>query len=413
MLMLKTKSLKQARIIQHRIFPWLLLFPLPLNASLIESTIGAAVVNDATAAYYNPAALTLLKNPQFIPLGTVANLHTHFRGQSTQVNTGFAQSGSSNLDTRYVLPSFYSGIPATEKVTLGVAVISDNFNNGIDDYSILRYAQSSKNIQGIDLAPAIGMKLNEFFSFGAAVNLAYAKFILQPILGFPSLNIPDSQSQNESTGSGIGGDVGVLLKPSQTTLVGLNYHTAITYRQKGKSVLEGFPEVTSDKYNFHFWTPASTVLSINHFVTPNLGFIGTIRHIQWSIFKEINIHGIATRIGNRSIILNASVPYHFQNTWLLTLGSHYKMTPKWVVRAAGSYSQSPGNSNYQISNGDSIILGASIGYEINKNISIDGGYAHAFIQNEGINIATGRNLINGVNEGFRDAVSLKLTFNMP
>jgi long-chain fatty acid transport protein len=48
------------------------------------------------------------------------------------------------------------------------------------------------------------------------------------------------------------------------------------------------------------------------------------------------------------------------------LGSHYRITPKWVIRVAGTYNQSPGNSNYQIANGDSIILGASMGYEIYK-----------------------------------------------
>ncbi len=46
---------------------------------------------------------------------------------------------------------------------------------------------------------------------------------------------------------------------------------------------------------------------------------------------------------------------------------------------ASSYIQSPGNPNDQITEGDSIILGASIGYKLSKVISIDAGYAHAFI----------------------------------
>lgn len=53
-----------------------------------------------------------------------------------------------------------------------------------------------------------------------------------------------------------------------------------------------------------------------------------------------------------------------------------------------------------------------MGYEINKTITIDGGYAHAFMKDETINITGGRYLIQGVNEGSRDAVSLKLTFNV-
>lgn len=390
----------------------LLLFPLTLHASFIESTIGTAVVNDATATYYNPAALTLLANPQMIALGSLANFNSTFTGQAVQSRTGFTQSGTSSSQTHYYLPSFYLGIPTADKVTLGLAVVSNIFNRNLEENSILRYVQSSNRIQGIDVVPAVGIKLNEFFSIGAAINLSYANFLLQPIVGLPSLNIPDSQSRNESDGSGIGGDIGFLLKPSPSTLIGFNYRSSVTYRLSGKSVLEVNPEVISNHYYFNFWTPGRSVLSINHFITPRLGFITTIQRIQWSLFKEVSIHGIATQIGSRAVILDANIPYHLHDSWLLTLGSHYRLSPKWVIRIAGSYSQSPGNSHYQISNGDSFILGASMGYEICKNIIIDGSYAHAFIKNQDIHITSLRNVINGVNKGFRDAISLKLTFNL-
>lgn len=398
--------------IQNFIFPWLYLFPLTLHASFIESTIGTAVVNDATAAYYNPAALTLLSNSQMIALGSVASSYSDFTGQSIQSKTGFIQSGSSSAQTHYYLPSLYIGVPTKGRVTAGLAIISNSFNKNSDENSILRYVQSSNSIHDMDLVPAIGIKLNEFFSLGVSVNFSYANFLLQPIVGFPSLNIPDSQSRNQCDGNALGGDVGFLLKPAQTTLIGFNYRSAMTYRLSGTSVFEGNSVVISNDYHFKFWTPARSVLSINHFVTPKLGFIGTIQRIQWSIFKEVNIYGIATQIGSQSIILNADVPYHLHDAWLVTLGSHYRMTPKWVIRVAGSYNQSPGNSNYQISEGDSTIIGASTGYEIYKNIMIDGSYAHAFIQNEDIQITTGRNMINGINKGSRDAFSLKLTFNI-
>lgn len=388
-----------------------LFFPLTLRASFIESTIGTAVVNDATATYYNPAALTLLENPQIITLGTVAYFRTHFTGQSTQSATGFTQSGSSNAHTHYFLPSLYLGMP-TKKISVGLAVISNFFNRDFEQNSILRYVQSNNRIRDFDLVPAIGIKLNEYIALGVGINISYAYFLLKPIIGFPSLNIPDSQSRDESSATGWGGDVGFLLKPARSTMIGFNYRTAITYPLSGTSVFESHPSVTSNHYRFKFWTPARSVVSVNHFVTKYLGFIGTIQFIQWSILKDINIHGIATQVASRPVIIpNATVHFHLHNAWLLTLGSHYRITPKWIVRVAGSYNQSPANAHFQISNGDSIILGASMSYEILKHIIIDGSYAHAFIKNQNVNI-TGRNIINGVSKGFRDSISLKLTFNV-
>lgn len=397
------------------VFLILLLLPLTVHASFIESTIGTAVVDDATATYYNPAALTLLKKPQIVALGSLGYFHTKFTGQARQSGTGFTQSGSTDSQTHYYLPSAYFAMPATDKVFFGVAVVSNLFNRDLESNSVLRYAQSNNSIQDIDIVPAIGIKFNDVLSFGAGLNFSYANFLLQPTSGLPTLNIPDSQSHNESDGSTWGGDVGVLLKPTSLTLIGLNYRSSMTYRLSGKSVLEGNPGITSTNYSFVFWTPARVVLSVNQFVNRSrtLGFIGTVQWIQWDIFDEIHIHNIATQIGPQPIIVsNATVPYHLHNSWIFTLGSNYRVTQKWVVRAAGSYLQSPGNGNFQVSNGDSIVLGASTGYEIFKNIIIDGSYAHAFMKNQRINIIGARNTINGINTGSRDAVSLKLTFNL-
>ncbi|KTC75501.1 long-chain fatty acid transporter [Legionella birminghamensis] len=389
-----------------------LLAPLELHASFIESTLGAAVVNDATASYYNPAALTLLKAPQLIALTSFASSDGRFKGQATQVTSGFTQTGSSSSHTSYYLPSFYIGIPFKDKFSFGIAAISNFFNRNIEENAILRYAQSSNRIQNIDLVPALGVKINDFFSLGIGANFSYANFLLKPISGFPSLNIPDAESRNEANSNGLGGELGVLLKPGKSTVVGFNYRTAVTYRFRGDSIFNSNPPVISNHYAFNFWTPARSILSINQFITPSFGIIGTIQRIEWSIFKNINIEGIAAKAGSFPIIVNATVPYKLRNTWLFTAGSHYRITPKCVVRSAVNYNQTPGNGNFQISTGDSITLGASIGYELFKNISIDGSYAHVFHQNQPINIRTGRNFIQGNNKALRDAISLKLTLTL-
>lgn len=381
------------------------------QASFIESTMGAAVVNDATATYFNPAALTLLKHSQLIALGSIASAHSLFSGEDIQAKTGFTQSGNASSNTHFFLPSLYMAKPVSDKLTLGLAIIANSFNKGIDEHSILRYDQSSSRVHSLDLVPAAGFKVNDVLSLGAALNLAYADFLLQPITGFPSLNIPDSQSRNECDATGLGGEFGLLLKPGKLTTIGFNYRSAITYQFSGKSIVDGNPGVTSNQYRFTFWTPARSVLSINRTVTPGWGVIGTVQRIQWDIFRNVTIQGIATQIGTRSLILDATVPYHLHNTWLLTLGTYYRMTPKWMIRVASSYNQSPENGRYQLSQGDSVIPGVSMSYEINKTLSVDGSYAHAFIQNDNIHIVGARSTINGVNKGARDSVSLKLIYN--
>jgi long-chain fatty acid transport protein len=393
-----------------RILIGILCLLLSLNgyASFIESTIGTAVVNDATASFYNPSALTLLNNQQIIALGSFANFRTHFSGQVLQLSTGSSQTGTSETQTNYFLPSFYYGNPVSKKTTIGLAVVSNFFNRDIEDNSIFRYVQTSNSIKSIDFVPALGFKINEFFSIGVAANFSYARFNMNPIVQFPALNIADTQSHNESNANGIGGDIGVLLKPGRTTLIGLNYQSSVTYRFNGSSTLESNPEVVSNNYRFTYWTPAREIFSINQQLNSALGLISTIQRIHWSIFQNIHINGIATPLG----MTDASVPYYFHDAWLFTLGCHYRVTPEWLLRFATTYNQSPGNSSYQIVNGNSVILGFSTSYKINNKIILDGSYAHAFIQNANIDIQTKVNRISGVNKGMRDSVSVKLTVNV-
>lgn len=316
------------------------------------------------------------------------------------------EAGTSSKQENYFVPSLYFGFPTKNNITFGVAAVGNNFNSDLDGHSILRYEQSNNSIQDIDLVPALGFELNKYISFGASVTYSHAHFLFEPIIGFPSLNIPDSQSTNKTWSNAWGGDAGVLLKPTKTLLMGFNYRSAIIYSMTGKSIFKGSTLIFSNNYGFNFWTPARSVLSVNYFKTPQLSYIGTLEYIQNSIFKKMTVHNIATPTG---ILTTASIPYNFHDSWLLTLGTNYRISSKWVIRGAGSYAQAPSNGQFQIDTGDSFILGASVGYTIFKNIILDASYAHVFIRNEKIHITSQPNLIDGINKESINTVAGKLT----
>jgi long-subunit fatty acid transport protein len=402
-------KLRAWQVISIAAMVWL---PSLANASFIETTMGTAVVNDVTASYFNPAALILVKNPQIIAQGTTANFRTHFRGQSTTLLTGVTEVGHSSSNTRYYSPSLYIGIPATQRVVVGIAMVTNEANRDPGEHSILRYVQGRNQIQDYDIVPAVALRLNEYITIGAGINFSYANFQLQSLSGFPGSNLADSQSENNSEGRGLGANAGFLIQPIEGTVIGFNYRTINTYHLSGKSIYEGVPRVVSNHYHYKRSTPARAVISINHFFTKKFGLIGTIQRTQWSASRETHIYGIAGVAGGLPVIINATVPYYLRDTWLLTLGSHYRLTPQWILRVAGTYNQSPINANYQIATGDSFSIAASTGYQVNKTVTIDGSYAHVFVKDANINMQGSRYLINGVNEGSRNSISLRITLNL-
>lgn len=391
----------------------LLLSSMPLHASFIEQTLGTAVVNDATATYFNPAALTILSQKQLITLGTVARSQLQFSGSAQRKPFGLVESGTSTNLSNFFLPSMYLGIPINDKFAGGFAVVINDFNRELDNHSVLRYIQAPNHTYDIDLVPALGIKVNKFLSIGGHLNFSHAHFLQEPRSGIPSLNIPESRSKNDSRGNSTGWDAGILIKPNKRTAMGFNHRSAISYHLKGSSTLNSPLMISSNNYHFKYWTPARSVFSLSHFINKQFGMIGTIQYLQWDIFKKSNIYNFATQAGSKAIIVpQATIHYHFHNSWLLTLGTIHKISPKWIARIAGTYNQSPADGQFQIGSGDSFAIGSSVGYKVMKNLSIDCSYAHAFFKNKMINIDTAQNNINGINKGDLDAVSLKLTMTV-
>jgi len=392
-----------------------LLVMLPLSkiafASYIETTMGTAVVNDATATRFNPAALTLLKNAQIIPLGSIARFRSEFSGNSTTIATGNQESGTTSSTTNYYSPSLYLGMPANSRLFIGFAAVTNFANRDPEENSILRYVQSSNQIQDYDFIPAIGVRINDMLALGGSVNFSYTSFNLHPLTGFPGSNIADSQGHNQTDGSGVGADIGCLIQPKPSTLVGINYHSITTYNQSGSSEVSSTTSLTSNNYHYKLRTPARTTATITQALTPSFRLMSTVIRTQWSIIRNVPVHNAATIIGTTPQIVNGNIPYHLHDTWALTVGGQYRFLPKWIARLAATYNQAPDNGYYQVSSGNTYILGGSLGYDINKTFTIDASYAHAFVQNQTININGNRYIIDGTNSGSRDAISLKITIN--
>ena len=387
--------------------------PHTLHASFIESSIGFAVVDDATATDHNPAALTLLNHSQIIALGSAAYYHDYFSGQLTQPSTGYMQSGTATELANHYVPALYLAIPTTDKVSIGVAVTSNIFETKLDKNALIRYIDANEGIRLMNYIFGIGVQINAYLSLGAGVTYSVANSFSNPITGLPNLNIPDAQSHNVAKSAGAGGNVGFLLKPNQATLIGLNYQSTVSYQFNGTSSFNGTNPISSNQFNFHYWEPARTVLSISYDTQPSLGFITTIQYNQWSILDNISVHNVATQIAGHSVILaNNNEAYNFHDTWTFTVGSILNINPEWILRIATSYDQSPGNETYQIIDGDDLVAGASIEYNVNKNMAIDFSYAHAFQLPQRINVDSNTFRVTGTTRGYHDAISLRLSLNM-
>lgn len=382
------------------------------NAAFIDASIGDAIVVNASAVYYNPAILSIFRRNELVVYGAESLVNFQFKGTATQRATGYSQTGSTSSNTSYFLPSVYLAIPIADKVTLGFGQTYTYY--GLSNYppnSILRYVGTKSYISVIDLMASIGFKISEHMALGAGLDFELGNLILNSMVGFPSLGVADVLSHNQASGIGYGSHFGLAYAPIRGTAIGLTYHTSVTTNFEGNSTFQSTTPFNTNRFKTTITAPASTVLSVDQYVNPKLGFMGTIQYTWWNSVRQIRLQNIAVVSSGVNVIVPLTLSNYFlHNTWRYSLGAHYQANPKWQFRAGASYDSDPENPTASVGAGDYVSFILGIGYHFTKDVNFDFNYGHTYYKTANINIV-GTNNVVGKTTGGRDGVSARLTWD--
>lgn len=334
-------------------------------------------------------------------------------------NTGI---GSSSAYTNTIIPSMHGTYPLSQRFALGFSVVPAwGFREDYGSQSILRYTLQSIYTRTFDIAPSLAIKLNDQWSIGFGPDFNYFTVqsessvrtegpqTLPPPL--PPLPLPNNATPG-TAGDSIqrftaeqwrtGWHAGILLRPSETTRIGLNYRSRIIMNLQGSSGFAVFngPTYTSDDFSIRVPLPAVTTLSIYHDLTPKFAILGTVNYDQWNITKTYTANSLIsppTTVGGNPVIQNTSVPQNFDNSVDFNIGMHYKLTDKMMLRSLVKYEQTPtNNQDRDVNFPDAPKFGVHIGsrYQMTKNVALDLVYGHAFVWQEPINSTNPLTLAN-------------------
>src|SRR3990167_6717251 len=294
-------------------------------AAYIEAAIGNAVVNDATAVYYNPAGLGFVNNPQIVASWGEAFTHAKFSGTISQVGLAGTQAGNSYSIQEYPFPSIYGALPVTGRVTVGIAGLYTFL--GREEYpraASTRYAQTVSAASLYDVTPAFSYKLRDNLFLGAGADFSFATIELNSIVRGALLgSASDFESRNSGYGRGVGSHAGVLWHPVLGTLLGLVYHSPVSVQLDGHSVLQGAAAATNsivynNNFNVKLVAPPSAVFSLVQYVNPRWNFLGTIERMNWNTIRNVVLKNVAFRTaGGAATSIISTKAYYLRNSWLL------------------------------------------------------------------------------------------------
>lgn len=286
----------------------------------------AAVANDASTAYYNPAGMSQLPGSHFM-LGAQAILPAIAFSKNRQISTIRGSSGG-NAGALTPGMDMYAVYGLSPCWKLGLSFTSPyggllNYNNGW----VGRFNVQNLQMYVLDLNPVISYQYNNWLSLGAGLVIEYAN--LYQTAALPLLPDIDGQATIRAGNTSPGINVGVLITPTCTTKIGVSYRSQIVHKLRGNVAFFrlGIEPATSTQITM----PAGVIASVTQDVSCRTTLLGELGWTNWKSMRAATV-----RIANFS----TTTRLDWRNTYRIGVGSQFKYTPDLLLQMGISYDSS-------------------------------------------------------------------------
>lgn len=313
----------------------------------------AANPTDASTIFFNPAGITEV--PASVTGGIsviVPRLHFNNTGSTAGPTGGpFAAYGGNNGGNPFdptPIPSMYGVYPLNEQVTLGLGISSPfGLANEYNGAWFGRYDSTKSELMTINIAPVIAVKVTDRISIGGGPNIQYANATLENALPCPALicgggaftTATDGYSRLKGDSWGVGFNLGVLAKVTDSTQVGVHYRSQINQMLDGTATVSGLAgplAVGNGTRGVEAELKQPDILSvgITQKVNERLKLLGSYNWFGWSNYDEIRVQFDGG--GPDSV-----TPQNYDDSFSIALGAEWKQNEQWTFRTGLQYDQTP------------------------------------------------------------------------
>lgn len=387
----------------------------------------AAIAEDASTIFYNPAGLSKLEGKQVVVAGHFVSATSQFTNNGSLLNPDLGGTAISGGDEdgagSAFVPNFYYANQLNDKWTFGLG-INAPFASSTEysDTWVGRYQATESEIKTININPSVSFKANEKLSVGFGVNVQYieaelanqldsAAICVAALLAvsadptactndtFGMTAIGDVSTDSSQSLSGddwsFGWNFGLLYDMSDDTRLGFAYRSSVEHTVTGTADFTRSAELdafltfatsnafTDSAASVGVDLPETLSLSVYHTLNSKWAMMADVTWTKWTSFDElvVNFDNVEQP--------SATVPENWENSLRYSVGANYQADAKWLYRVGVALDESPISSaedrTARIPGNDRVWLSFGFGYKTSDTMSIDVGYAHVFIKDGPIN----------------------------
>jgi long-chain fatty acid transport protein len=329
-----------------------------------------AIVNDASAVYWNAAGMSFLEGTNFILGAALIGPSTTFRGVAPAVDKSIMVSQV------FYPPHFFATHQISESFSVGLGA-SVPFGLGTlwkEDW-VGRYLAVETELQTIAVPLVVSWKILDNLSISAGGSYHHASVIisratsLSPFEGDAFIKLEGDES------SAFGYNFGLLWKPLDILSIGGSFRSEVDFSFTGTAVAQG-PEqlasaLPSGDISANLTTPLNIQGGVAVRVLEQLRLSADFQWVGWSSydtlavdFKDPEIDDLASpRLYNDSYIIRFGAQYDFNKELSLLGGVYFDKNPV-----------NPENANPSLPDSDRLGFSIGVDAKILDNLGVSGAY---------------------------------------
>jgi long-chain fatty acid transport protein len=347
--------------------------------------------DDASTIAGNPAGMSRIKREQVTGGVAFIDAHTDISDASSRPNGG---TNKGDMVPFMGVPMGYYVKPIDDHWAFGIGVyapfglVTDYENNFAG-----RYFGSKSEVRIVTLQPTVSYAFNDKVSIGFGPTINRIDGTLESNLSITQSQ-PDGKVKIEGDDTALGYNIGVLVQATDSTRVGLTYHSKVKYKLEGNTkvnynVLGLIGQNPNQKYDasLDLTTPESVDFSVTHQLDDKWTLYAGSTWTRWSRLKEITVEntGVPAVLNGQFGTITEEQNWH--DTWAHAIGASYQLNKQWVLRTGLSVDQAPTNNvdrSPRIPTGDRKIFSVGAGWSPTDDLTID--LAYSYLREESVKV---------------------------
>lgn len=333
--------------------------------ALYETSTANSALANAGAAARAQGAETIASNPAGM---------TKLEGTQLQVNGGVVygdleldldnggNNGGNALQTA-PLGSVYLTHAINDQWVAGFGMFGSHglgidYGDGWDGHS---YVQSAK-LTGIAFAPSLAYRIDANWSVGASLIAMHGALESSLDMGLGGQEFSDSDWA-------YGGSFGVLYELDQHSRIGLSYFSELKWKLEDQL----FDRVNRSGLGVDMMIPQTVTLSGYHQLNDQWALLASANWQQWSRFGDVDV----AFIGH-----SKTKDMHYKDTWHLSLGTQFDVTPTLRLSSGIAYDSSAVDDAHRTVNlpmGEGWRWGLGASYQLSPATKLEASYTLAWL----------------------------------